>query len=118
MIGSFILAVPRWKVTFPAVGDAGLERRCVERRRPSDRLPAGRKRKHRRFAPASAAGDRPGPLALALRLTTAAQGFATGTALAPAQQPQIQVQQTPALFKQAHRIIDVDVDPPVVVDPP
>jgi hypothetical protein len=51
-------------------------------------------------------------------LTTAAQGFATGTALAPAQQPQIQVQQTPALFKQAHRIIDVDVDPPVVVDPP
>jgi hypothetical protein len=30
------------------------------------------------------------------------------------QQPQIQVQQTPPLFKQAHRIIDVDVDPPVV----
>jgi hypothetical protein len=33
------------------------------------------------------------------------------------QQPQIQVQQTPPLFKQAHRIIDVDVDPPVAVDP-
>jgi hypothetical protein len=45
-------------------------------------------------------------------------GFATATALAPVQQPQIQVQQTPALFKQAHRIIDVDVDPAVVVDPP
>jgi hypothetical protein len=104
------------EVTFPAVGRRGPGAALTERRRPSYHLPAGRKRKHRRFAPASAAGDRPGPLALALRFDNRRAGLATAPTLAPAQQPQIQVRQTPPLFKQVHRIIDVDVDPPVIAD--